>query len=92
MWGLSEEQYTQMTADLSQSLHLPKQWTPTHRQKGLVDYMKEASQATLRHVYEEGEKPCQHTSREPVYFGPKWGCPECRADLRKEAYEGISYD
>jgi len=42
-------------------------------------------EATLRHVYEEGEKPCPHDL--PIYEGasrPRRLCSLCWAELRKE--------
>ena len=42
-------------------------------------------QATLRHVYEEGERPCPHNlqlSDRPAY---KRECGWCWAELKKEA-------
>ncbi|MBU0846885.1 hypothetical protein KKH23_06805 [Patescibacteria group bacterium] len=64
----------------------------------VTDYMMSAMEATLLHVVEEGEKPCPRDK--PVEGHPithfacwpmglsqasKWECPECRAELKKEA-------
>mgnify|MGYP001597489652 CR=1 FL=1 len=51
--------------------------------------MGEASQATLRHVYEEGEKDCTYDEDYPDGLVPltprhRFDCPRCRKELREE--------
>ena len=52
----------------------------------MAEAMREVAHATLRHVYEEGMRPCKHYPK-PTDM-PMWKrcqCELCWAELRKEA-------
>ena len=83
MWGLSKEA----------ALTVINKHDPT--QKHLFVSDKELLQTTLRHVYEEGEKPCVDLTHyeDDLSFRmvpePKWrkrfDCFKCREELKQEA-------
>ena len=86
MWGLNPEEIDRI-------------WQDYRRFDGL-GLGKEIVQATLRHVYEEGEKPCPHIDEEliaaeeastslavqaRIAARKRFGCSLCLAELAKEA-------
>ena len=83
-WGLSETELTDICFFPPMRVH------PNDH----LHYMRLSVQATLHHVYEEGEKPCREHPRVCAdedgamteYVIPhRFDCPKCRAELRKEA-------
>jgi len=71
-WGLTEEEIRIVLHKVARESPMPSG----------AEYDMAIVQATLRHVYEEGEKDCPHQN-----VLPKRSCDRCWAELKQEAGE-----
>ena len=72
-WGLTAEEIVAVWV----ANRLRGDLTPTSQDELIV-------QATLRHVWEEGEKNCPHQPLTTPGIAPKRLCDECWTELKKE--------
>ena len=103
-WGLGEEDFRHVVESGLEDME--KAPEPLWTAKAEIDAMSEQAgadmkrfiwtswhhiaQATLRHVYEEGQKPCPHSIGEDNTLishqgWKKWNCYSCWQELKQEA-------